>query len=53
MRIKISRKESKETIHWLTLLSEANPESEQHIQELINEATEYKKILSTILNKTV
>lgn len=53
MRMKISRKESKESAHWLMLLSDANPEKEMEINELINEAIEYKNILSAIINKTV
>jgi len=53
MRIKISRKEAKEAVHWLTLLADANPKQEQEIYGLISEATEYKNILSSILNKVV
>ncbi len=53
MRIKISRKESKETIHWLILLADANPEKQAEIKELEKEATEYKNIFSAILNKIV
>jgi four helix bundle protein len=51
-RLKISRKEAKESSHWLTLLIEANPEKELEIQELIKEANEYKNIFSSIINKS-
>lgn len=53
MRIKISRKESKESSHWLILLADANPERISEIKDLEREAVEYKNILSAILNKTV
>lgn len=53
MRIRIARKESKETIHWLRLLNIENQHLvlEQERANLINEATELKKIFSAILNK--
>jgi four helix bundle protein len=43
LRTKIARKEAKETIHWLELLKEANPEFTLEIIAFINEANEYKK----------
>lgn len=53
MRIRISRKEAKESVYWLRLLKETNDSEVLHnIDTLINEATELKKILSSILNKT-
>jgi four helix bundle protein len=51
MRLKISRKEAKETIYWLTIMKETNPELRTTIEELINEANELKNILSSIINK--
>ncbi|MDX9880705.1 MAG: four helix bundle protein [Prolixibacteraceae bacterium] len=50
-RLRISRKESKETIYWLTILKRTNSEFETIIQELINEATELRKIISAIIIK--
>jgi four helix bundle protein len=50
MRIKISRKEAKETVYWLRLLKSTNVEFKK-VDELIQESTELKKILSAILNK--
>ncbi|MBS1258391.1 MAG: hypothetical protein MAG551_01450 [Candidatus Scalindua arabica] len=53
MRIKISRKEAKESAYWLRLIVETN--SEEYMEEgnkLSNEATELKKILSAILEKS-
>jgi len=51
MRLRISRKESKETIFWLTILKRTNTDLEAKIEELIKEATELRKILSAIINK--
>jgi len=44
MRLKIARKEAKETIFWLKLVDAPDA--------LINEATELKKILSAIIDKS-
>ncbi|HSP12634.1 MAG TPA: four helix bundle protein [Salegentibacter sp.] len=49
-RIRISRKEAKESLYWLNLLKALNPNSEA-IDPLIQEANELRKILSAILNK--
>ncbi len=43
-RMRICRKEAKETIYWLHLLIEANPELEERIKPLIAETTELVKI---------
>ena len=52
MKIKISRRESKESTHWLDLiLTYGNKELEEERLTLIDEAGQIKKILSTILNK--
>ena len=52
MKIKISRRESKESIHWLDLiLTYENDELEKERVGLIDEADQIKKILSAILNK--
>jgi len=51
-RLKISRKEAKETIHWLELLLEANIGEEQKIAVLKKEATELRNILSAIIIKS-
>lgn len=50
-RIKIARKEAKETCYWLELLQEAVPDHKEDIDKLLREATELKKILSTIAKK--
>lgn len=53
MRIKISRKESKETIYWLKLIdSGGNNSIELQRQKLIQEATELMKIFSAIMRKS-
>lgn len=51
MRIKISRKEAKESCYWLDLLEEATPQLKEEIRILWREGDELKKILSSILNK--
>ncbi|MCR9254400.1 MAG: four helix bundle protein [bacterium] len=52
MRIKISRKEAKETIYWLKLIDTFdNKDQETERQRLIQEGSELLKILSLILNK--
>ena len=52
MKIKIARRESKESIHWLDLvLTYERKELEAERIALIDEADQIKKILSTILNK--
>lgn len=51
-RLKIARKEAKESIHWLEILNEANKDTSGEISELIREATELKKILSAIIIKS-
>jgi four helix bundle protein len=52
-RVKIARKEAKETRYWLACLEENIPvELNAKRLELHNEATELMKILSAILKKT-
>ncbi len=50
-RIRISRRETKETLHWLELLLEANETRQAEIAPLHNEADELKKIFSSIIIK--
>ncbi len=53
MRIRISRKEAKESAFWLRLIIEINSEEYQEEgKKLLQEATELKKIFSSILEKT-
>ena len=53
MRIKISRKEAKESAYWLRLIHETNDlENADEALRLIQEATELKKIFSAILEKS-
>ncbi|WP_318342778.1 four helix bundle protein [Flagellimonas baculiformis] len=49
-RLRIARKEAKESGYWLRLLKEMNPKNEQ-VEGLIKESFELRKILSSILNK--
>ena len=48
MRMKISRKEAKETIYWLKLINFSNAMKER----LINEAIELMKIFGSIITKS-
>jgi len=50
-RIKITRKEAKESCYWLDLLIEAAPEFEAEVRKLLTEASELKKIFSSIVDK--
>ena len=53
MRIKISRKEAKESVYWLRLIHETNQlQNADEIKRLIQEADELKKILSSIAEKS-
>lgn len=53
MRIKISRKEAKETSYWLRLIIETNVTIFHNEGELLlKESEELKKILSAIIEKT-
>lgn len=53
MRIKICRKEAKESIYWLRLIETRGEETEKRKQTLISEATELMKIFGAILTKTL
>jgi len=53
LRMKISRKEAKESAYWLRLIYETNNlKRVDEVQNLIQEANELKKIFSSILNKS-
>ena len=52
MRIKICRKESKESIYWLKLLEVSEVNTDKERQVMINEATELMKIFGAIVEKT-
>ncbi len=53
MRIKISRKEAKESAYWLRLINETNDlKNYNEGIRLHNEATQLKKILSAIIGKS-
>ena len=53
MRLKISRKEAKESAYWLRLIHETNNlKNGEDARSLIQEVTELKKIFSSILVKS-
>jgi four helix bundle protein len=53
MRMKISRKEAKESAYWLRLIHETNNlENPDGVINLIQEATELKMIFSAIIEKS-
>ncbi len=52
-RVKISRKEAKESVYWLRLINETNQlTNSKLVEDLIQECTELKKILSSIIEKS-
>lgn len=51
-RMRISRKECKETTYWLELIIEANPNFKERIIPLLNESIELKKIFSKIIENS-
>ncbi|MDO8470190.1 MAG: four helix bundle protein [bacterium] len=52
LRVKISKKESREAIYWLELVQCSNEQCEVRRRELIREATELMKILGSIVEKS-
>jgi four helix bundle protein len=52
MRVKICRKEVKESRYWLRLMELTGEELEKRRQDLVNESTELLKIFSTMVGKT-
>ena len=50
-RLRIARREAKESLHWLELVSEANIHQDKEIKLLIKENEELKNILSSIIRK--
>jgi four helix bundle protein len=50
-RLKIARREAKESLHWLELIVEANLNKEAEIETLIKECQELKNILSAVIIK--
>jgi len=52
MRVKICRKEAKESRYWLRLIEVRGEDEEKRRQSLIGEATELMKIFGSIVEKT-
>ncbi len=50
-RLRIARREAKESVHWLELILEANAGKATEIKPLIQESEELKNILSSIILK--
>ncbi|MNL10163.1 hypothetical protein D3C87_1309570 [compost metagenome] len=51
-RLKIARKEAKESKFWLQLLNDLNPDQKTLSESLLFEVEELKKNLSSIITKT-
>lgn len=51
LRLRIARKEAKETTYWLELLEEAAPATKERIIGLTRESQELRNILSAIIAK--
>ncbi len=52
LRLRIARKEAKETSYWLELLMNANSEFDSEFKNLIKECVELRNILSSIISKS-
>jgi len=53
MKIKICRKEAKESVYWLRLIQDTNDgEFVSAANELIGEANELKRIFASIVNRS-
>jgi len=52
MRVKICRKEAKESRYWLWLIEVQGEDAETRRQSLVSEATELMKIFGSIVEKT-
>jgi four helix bundle protein len=50
-RMKITRKEAKESSYWLELIMEANPGYENEAKMLYNESRELRNIFTSIIEK--
>ncbi|NCQ05943.1 MAG: four helix bundle protein [Candidatus Moranbacteria bacterium] len=50
--MRICRKEGKETVYWLQLLIEANPDLEKRVAPLLQETIELVKIFAAIIEKS-
>jgi len=50
-RLRIARKECKETEHWLQLIQEANQNMSKKMEGLFKECNEIRNILSAIITK--
>ena len=51
-RLRISRKEAKETLHWLELIEEANQKFSSRMQDIKKENKELINILSAIIKNS-
>ena len=51
-RLRIARKEAKETNYWLELVKEQNPDLGEQMNDLSRETQELRNILSSIINKS-
>ena len=51
MKVKISRREVKESVFWLRLIKETNQKVNPKIENLLDESTQLTKILSAIIEK--
>lgn len=50
-RLRIARKEAKETTYWLELIEEANPDMKNRMVNFFQETKEIRNILSAIIEK--
>jgi four helix bundle protein len=50
-RLRIARKEAKETVYWLRIIKKSNDIESENLSQLIQEGQELRKILSAIIKK--
>lgn len=53
MRVRICRKEAKETKYWLELILHNNPEFKSTIDPLISESTEFIRMFSAMIKNSI
>ncbi|MFC1646251.1 four helix bundle protein [Candidatus Omnitrophota bacterium] len=51
-KMKITRKECKESTYWLELLKEANPNFKEEINSFVKESQELRNIFTSIIDKS-
>jgi len=51
-RLRVARKEAKESSYWLHILIDSNPDFEEPLMKLLRESKELRNILTAIIQKS-